>query len=291
MNTRRMRSIVTRSGLIAVLVMGLAATVSAAEGLRFKTRSARHQRGPDADPDGSGKASVWIDVEAGMVCFDISFRDSGTPNRRTHPRRRRCRRRSIVVPFFDIHTAATARSAARGARGEEPDRWLRDGRPGAAGADRREPRRVLREPPQRPLPGRLDARPARRLRDSEGGRATTVAARRSAAWKRAADPRFSGGNGLQEGRCRGFECAGLGLGQRAQRRSHAGSAPGRPRSPRTCLTDAMNCPLASMARAQRRQARAGARAPASSAAAHDVGERGRHARDGADRAARQRRRR
>jgi len=107
MNTRRMRSILTRSSLIAVLVVGLAATVSAAEGLRFKTDLLSTNELHSTDSDGRGKATVRIDAEAGMVCFDISFRDSGTPNRAHIHIGDADTAGGIVVPFFDIHTAET----------------------------------------------------------------------------------------------------------------------------------------------------------------------------------------
>jgi len=107
MNTRRMRSTVTRSGLIAVLVMGLAATVSAADGQRFKPDLLSTNELHDTDLDGRGKASVWIDAAAGTVCFDISFRDSGTPNRAHIHVGGADETGDIVVPFFDINTPAT----------------------------------------------------------------------------------------------------------------------------------------------------------------------------------------
>ena len=111
MNTRRIRAIATRSSLIAVLVMGLAATVSAAEGLRFKTDMLSTNELTSHDSDGSGKATVWIDAEAGTVCFDLSFRDSGTPNRAHIHVGPAGGSGGIVVPFFDIHTADTALNA------------------------------------------------------------------------------------------------------------------------------------------------------------------------------------
>ncbi len=107
MNTRRTRAIVTRSSLIAVLVMGLAATVTAADGLRFKTGLLSTNELHSTDADGSGKAIVWIDAAAGTVCFDISFRDSGTPNRAHIHAANAQNAGPIVVPFFDIQTPAT----------------------------------------------------------------------------------------------------------------------------------------------------------------------------------------
>jgi len=108
MNTHRMRSIITRSTLVAALVFGLAATVTAAEGLRFKTDLLSTNELSSHDADGRGKATVWIDAEAGTVCFDLSFRDSGTPNRAHIHVGDANTAGGIVVPFFDIQTADTA---------------------------------------------------------------------------------------------------------------------------------------------------------------------------------------
>ena len=111
MNTRRIRFIAARSSLIAVVVLGIAATVSAAEGLRFKTDLLSTNELTAHDSDGSGKATVWIDAEAGTVCFDLSFRDSGTPNRAHIHVGSASTGGGIVVPFFDIHTADSASNA------------------------------------------------------------------------------------------------------------------------------------------------------------------------------------
>ncbi|HSL75864.1 MAG TPA: CHRD domain-containing protein, partial [Candidatus Limnocylindrales bacterium] len=104
MNRRPFRSVIARAGLIAVLVVGLAATVSAAEGLRFKTDLLSTNELSAHDADGRGKATVRIDAAAGTVCFDLSFRDSGTPNRAHIHVGDASTAGGIVVPFFDIHT-------------------------------------------------------------------------------------------------------------------------------------------------------------------------------------------
>jgi hypothetical protein len=111
MNTRRMRAIVTRLGLTAVLVVGLAATVTAAEGLRFKTDLLSTNELTSHDSDGRGKATVSIDAAAGTVCFDLSFSDSGTPNRAHIHVGDAATAGGIVVPFFDIQTADRALDA------------------------------------------------------------------------------------------------------------------------------------------------------------------------------------
>ena len=111
MKTRPMGSLATRSIVLAVLVMGLAATVSAAEGLRFKTDLLSTNELTSHDLDGTGKATVWIDAAAGTVCFDLSFSDSGTPNRAHIHVGNASTAGGIVVPFFDIHTADRALDA------------------------------------------------------------------------------------------------------------------------------------------------------------------------------------
>ena len=61
------------------------------------------QEVPAADPDGSGKAFVMIDVEAGEVCFDIkSLSDTGTPNRGHIHVGGAGVNGPIVVPFFEL---------------------------------------------------------------------------------------------------------------------------------------------------------------------------------------------
>jgi hypothetical protein len=61
------------------------------------------QEVPAADPDGSGKAVVEIDVEAGEVCFDIkSLSDTGAPNRGHIHEAPAGVNGPIVVPFFEL---------------------------------------------------------------------------------------------------------------------------------------------------------------------------------------------
>ena len=107
MNTRRKRAIATRSSLIVILVMGLVATVSASDGLRFKTDLLSTNELHPTDLDGRGDAIVWVDAEAGTVCFDLSFSDSGTPNRANIHAGNAATAGGIVVPFFDMQATPT----------------------------------------------------------------------------------------------------------------------------------------------------------------------------------------
>jgi hypothetical protein len=61
------------------------------------------QEVPAADPDGSGKAVVMIDVEAGEVCFEVkSLSDTATPNRGHIHEGAAGVNGGIVVTFFEL---------------------------------------------------------------------------------------------------------------------------------------------------------------------------------------------
>ena len=94
-------------GLILVVVgIALAATSSVAAADTTVTLTARltgAQEVPPADPDGSGKAKVHINVDAGEVCFDIKgLKDVGAPNRGHIHRHVAGMNGPIVIPFFEL---------------------------------------------------------------------------------------------------------------------------------------------------------------------------------------------
>ena len=94
-------------GLILVVVgMAVAATSSVAAADTTVTLTARlsgAQEVPPADPDGSGKAKVHINVDAGEVCFDIKgLKDVGAPNRGHIHRQVAGMNGPIVIPFFEL---------------------------------------------------------------------------------------------------------------------------------------------------------------------------------------------
>ena len=62
------------------------------------------QEVPPADPDGSAKAKVSVNVEAGEVCFDIKIDATGTPNRAHIHVGDAGVNGVIVVPFFELRT-------------------------------------------------------------------------------------------------------------------------------------------------------------------------------------------
>ena len=57
---------------------------------------------PDADPDGTGRARVTVDEEAGEVCFTVRFNDVGTPNRGHIHKAATEVNGPIVVGFFEL---------------------------------------------------------------------------------------------------------------------------------------------------------------------------------------------
>jgi len=103
--------------LVLTLAMGLLAgggVVSASDGSVYLTaRLTGAQEVPAADPDGSGKAKVWIDVDAGEVCFDVKIDDTGTPNRGHIHSGAAGVNGPIVVPFFELRTVDTPASDPR----------------------------------------------------------------------------------------------------------------------------------------------------------------------------------
>jgi CHRD domain-containing protein len=77
------------------------------------------QEVPPADPDGSGKAFVMIDVEAGEVCFDIkSLSDTATPNRGHIHAGAAGVNGPIVVPFFELRVGVDPGAPANDPRNE-----------------------------------------------------------------------------------------------------------------------------------------------------------------------------
>jgi len=93
--------------VVLIATVGLLATGSVASAkqttVTLTARLSGAQEVPPADPDGSGKAVVEIDVEAAEVCFDIkSLSDVGTPNRGHIHEGAAGVNGGIVVPFFEL---------------------------------------------------------------------------------------------------------------------------------------------------------------------------------------------
>ena len=65
------------------------------------------QEVPPADPDGSGKAKLEINAEAGTVCFDIKIDATGTPNRAHIHIGAAGVNGGIVVPLFELREVPT----------------------------------------------------------------------------------------------------------------------------------------------------------------------------------------
>ena len=89
-----------------IAAMGLLATGSVASAqtntVTLTARLSGAQEVPAADPDGSGKAAVIVDVAAGRVCFDIKLSDVGTPNRGHIHAGAAGVNGPIVVTFFEL---------------------------------------------------------------------------------------------------------------------------------------------------------------------------------------------
>jgi CHRD domain len=97
------------------LVLGLATAGNVVAKDNTVTLTARlvgAQEVPPADPDGRAKATVRIDVAAGEVCFVLkNFKDTGAPNRGHIHKAPAGVAGPIVVPFFDLQTAASVNDA------------------------------------------------------------------------------------------------------------------------------------------------------------------------------------
>jgi CHRD domain-containing protein len=98
--------------LMVLLATGGVATAKQTT-VTLTARLSGAQEVPAADPDGSGKAFVMIDVEAGEVCFDIkSLSDVGTPNRGHIHVGGTGVNGDIVVPFFELRIPPTTPGSA-----------------------------------------------------------------------------------------------------------------------------------------------------------------------------------
>jgi hypothetical protein len=104
----RLRGSLFRTTILSFLVLSMAATVAASDSRRLRTDLRGTNENPDADPDGRGRATVRIDVEAGEVCFDVSFERTGTPNQGHIHVGNADQNGLVVVPFFNIHQGTPA---------------------------------------------------------------------------------------------------------------------------------------------------------------------------------------
>ena len=157
--------------VVLIAAVGLLATGSVASAkqttVTLTARLSGAQEVPTpADPDGSGKVKVHIDVAGGEVCFDVKLSDTGTPNRGHIHEAPAGENGDIVVTFFELRIPP----AIPGAPATDPrNDALENGRlqdcvPGDPEVLERivaESGRLLRERSQRALPCRLHALPAR----------------------------------------------------------------------------------------------------------------------------------
>ena len=93
--------VIIATGLLLVMMLG-ATYVAGSQENRFTVVMTGAQEVPPADPDGSAKADLTIDVTNGTVCFDIKLDAVGTPNRGHIHFAPLGTNGGIVVPFFEL---------------------------------------------------------------------------------------------------------------------------------------------------------------------------------------------
>jgi CHRD domain len=98
---KRLVWLVVLAAAVGLLTTGSVASAKQAT-VTLTARLSGAQEVPAADPDGSGKATVEVDVEAGEVCFDVKLSDVGTPNRGHIHEGAAGVNGPIVVPFFEL---------------------------------------------------------------------------------------------------------------------------------------------------------------------------------------------
>ena len=99
---KRLAWLVSLSLMVGVATTGSVAASENIVTLTARLTGAQEVPGP-GDPDGSAKATVMINVDAGEVCFEIkSLKDTGTPNRGHIHTGAAGVAGGIVVPFFEL---------------------------------------------------------------------------------------------------------------------------------------------------------------------------------------------
>ena len=99
---KRLAWLVILSLVVGVVTAGSVAAADDTVTLRANLIGAQEFPGP-GDPDGSAKATVDINVEAGEVCFEIkNLKDTGTPNRGHIHTGAAGTAGGIVVTFFEL---------------------------------------------------------------------------------------------------------------------------------------------------------------------------------------------
>jgi CHRD domain len=89
--------------LVGVFNFGGITTASGqSDEIRLDARLSGDQEVPPADPDGTGSAKVELKPAEEQVCFAVSFKDIGTPNRGHIHRGVAGVNDEIVVEFFEL---------------------------------------------------------------------------------------------------------------------------------------------------------------------------------------------
>ena len=110
---KRLASLVTLSLVVGAITAGSVSASDQIVTLKANLIGAQEFPGP-GDPDGSAKAKVDINVEAGQACFEIKgLKDTGTPNRGHIHTGAAGTAGGIVVTFFELQPASAPASDPR----------------------------------------------------------------------------------------------------------------------------------------------------------------------------------
>jgi hypothetical protein len=106
----RRRSVVAALTVVALAglgVVGGVATAAREKPTKIQAELSGAAEVPPADPDGTGKTKLTIDVSGGEVCFKVKVKGTGTPNRGHIHVGAAGVNGGIVVPLFEL-VGATA---------------------------------------------------------------------------------------------------------------------------------------------------------------------------------------
>lgn len=112
MRTRSQWFVMVVIAALALVAVGGVAQASD-QSVSLTARLTGAQEVPPADPDGSGKADLAIDVAGGTVCFDVKHKDTATPNRGHIHSGVAGVNGPIVVTFFELRPGDAAATDPR----------------------------------------------------------------------------------------------------------------------------------------------------------------------------------
>jgi CHRD domain len=95
--------LVVTGALVGVFSLGgISIASGGADETKLRAELSGDQEVPPADPDGTGKAKVEFKPAEGELCFDVKFKNTGTPNRGHIHRGAAGVNDMIVVEFFEL---------------------------------------------------------------------------------------------------------------------------------------------------------------------------------------------